>query len=59
MATRTLGKIIIDYPDSKEGEKFADFLEEEIEKELEEDEGGIMDEYRDKGMSPGDFFRQE
>jgi hypothetical protein len=24
-----------------------------------EDEGGIMDEYRDVGMSPGDFFRQE
>ena len=57
MATRTLGKIIIDYPDSKEGEKFADFLEEEIEKELKED--SVMDEYRDKGMSPGDFFRQE
>ena len=56
MATRTLGKIIIDYPDSKEGEKFADFLEEEIDKELEEDEGGIMDEYRDKGMSPSDFI---
>ena len=57
MATRTLGKIIIDYPNSKEGEKFADFLEEEIEKELKED--SVMDEYRDKGMSPGDFFRQE
>ena len=24
-----------------------------------EDEGGIMDEYRDVGMSPGNFFRQE
>ena len=46
MATRTLGKIIIDYPNSKEGEKFADFLEEEIEKELKED--SVMDEDSDE-----------